>query len=226
MNRLKNTYIHISPEMRTEGPRLGEDNRILVQHVLNIGRKKEFPFTKKNGLLTLNNLTNIWNLQILLSQEDQNNKIELLKDNPILEKLAAYLRNKKEWDVQYAKISWAWGWINRVDCIDFCYILKWRNKNKNLIRLNIPKGITFKQVKSTWQIKEWDLVCIQNREDPNNDNGSFHASIYLWEWLFISKLWPKHDIAIASLESLKNLYKANEVGIIILESEHKERFGE
>lgn len=225
MNTAKETYIYISKETRHNGPSSYEGNRVLVQNILTIGRKYQSTLIDDQGQIIFNNLKNIWDLKILLSNQDNNNQLELLQGSVILENLAGYLRNKNEWDVKYSKIAWGTSPSrNKVDCADFCYMLKWRNKDNDLIRPTIPEKISFEQVRKSWKIKKWDIVCVQNKNDKDNTSGSFHASIYLWKWLFISKLWPIHDIAITDLKSLKTMYNANQVSIIILNSEYKERF--
>ncbi len=225
MNTLKDTYIYISTKTRNNGPSSREGNRILVQNILTIGRKYQSTLIDNQGQIRFNNLKNIWDLKILLSNRDNNNQLELLQSSLIIKRLAEYLRNKNEYDRKYNKIAWGISPNrNTIDCVDFCYMLKWRNKDNDLIRPTIPEDITFEQVREHWKIKKWDIVCIQNKEDKDNANGSYHASIYLWEWLFLSKLWPMHDIAITDLESLKVLYNANQISIILLNSEYKERF--
>lgn len=98
------------------------------------------------------------------------------------------------------------------DCQRFVHKIKWLPMNED----NGNYSIITKNwiMKKEWinNLKAGDCICMFNYFSDNDTKYHWvqHFAYYLWNWLFISKLWHKWGICVSNLQEMHNFYWTKE----------------
>lgn len=100
-----------------------------------------------------------------------------------------------------------------MNCTAFCFFMRWWWEEDDMITMW-----------DDWIYKVWDVITIYNKNKEEIE-WSVHTSMYVWEWLFLSKFWPGSDLILTSLENMKNFYDTDVIIKEMPRYEYEERFG-
>ena len=159
---------------------------------------------EKNEYRELNNLSHL--NEVELFEEKISWKIsKILLDYKQLTNLGRYIANEHKLEE-----IWFWEW-KIFWCHEFAHFFTWF-KYEHFFSLDNYICEPF-----SWErLRNWDMVQIGRRNFDNKDLAyiPIHTMVYLWKWLYISKLGQLNKLIVTDLDEYKKLYPHNSVYIL------------
>lgn len=147
------------------------------------------------------NLWSTWNIRIMLEWELWFTELEV--PELISEKLWEYIRDR--WYMHYQSRG-------NFDCFDFAHLLNWVSYEEKWFEYD-----KWTISDNTSWIQPWDTILLCNVlswEEKSTfqiwperyiADRLFHFAVYIWNGLYISKLW-KWEVYVTTLDEMRKLY--------------------